>query len=262
MTVKGPLEPQHWIPPAGYAKVFPREVPADAAGRQRYARELLEKFATRAYRRPVDTATLDRLVRLAETIYAQPKNTFEAGIAQAMTAILASPSFLFREESTEPLSPGQAHPAIDEFALASRLSYFHWSSMPDEELFRLAREQKLRANLTAQLRRMLADPKANELVRNFTGQWLQARDIATVQINPLEVALRDTPWFEHGQEMNMVKPAVEMLRDEMREDLWTKFAATTEEDIQTVFKTFLAVSGPELMGFSEIPPGFITLEYQ
>lgn len=205
VTVKGPLEPQHWIPPAGYAKVFPREVPADAAGRQRYARELLEKFATRAYRRPVDTATLDRLVRLAETIYAQPKNTFEAGIAQAMTAILASPSFLFREESTEPLSPGQAHPAIDEFALASRLSYFLWSSMPDEELFRLAREQKLRANLTAQLRRMLADPKANELVRNFTGQWLQARDIATVQINPLEVALRDTPNAEYEAARETIK---------------------------------------------------------
>jgi hypothetical protein len=53
-----------------------------------------------------------------------------------------------------------------------------------------------------------------------------------------------------------------MLRDEMREDLWTKFAPTTEADIQTVFKTFLAVSGPELMGFNEIPPGIVTLDYQ
>lgn len=221
VTVKGPLEQQYWVPPAGYAKAFPREVPADAAGRRRYARELLEKFASRAYRRPADAATLDRLARLAENIYSQPKNTFESGIAQAMTAVLASPSFIFREESTEPLAKGQAYPALDEFALASRLSYFLWSSMPDEELFRLARERKLRANLSAQLKRMLADPKANEFVHNFTGQWLQARDIATVQINPLEVALRDTP-----------NPEYEAARETLRKLQAKPFNQRTPEEAQ------------------------------
>src|SRR5204863_9337707 len=88
---------------------------------------------------------------------------------------------------------GQAHPAIDEYALASRLSYFFWSSMPDAELFRLASEKRLRASLPAQIARLLADARAGELVRNFTGQWLQARDIMSVQLTPLDIYLRDHP---------------------------------------------------------------------
>lgn len=193
VTVRGPYEPAHWVQPANYARYFPKPVPAGARARAAYRREILADFAFRAYRRPVDKAAVDQLAKMAERIAAQPGGTFESGVAQAMVAVLASPRFIFREEATLPLAKGQAFAQVDEWALASRLSYFLWSSMPDAELFRLAREGKLRANLTAQVNRMLADPKSAEFVRNFTGQWLQARDISSVQINPLDVFLRENP---------------------------------------------------------------------
>ena len=200
VVVRGPLAPEYWAKTPGYDKYFTREtVPADAAGRRAYAREILEKFATRAFRAPVPATTLDDMVTLAERVAARPTQTFETGVAQAMVAVLASPSFIFREDRSLPLQAGQTHPFVDEFSLATRLSYFFWSSMPDEELFNLAKEGKLRANLAAQVKRMLADPRSQELVRNFTGQWLQARDIATIQINPLDVFLRDHPNPEYEQ---------------------------------------------------------------
>jgi hypothetical protein len=188
VTVRGPLEKEHWVKPANHERFFPGTVPADPAKRREYARGLLKTFATRAFRRPVEDATLDRLVKLAEG-HAEGR-TFEAGIAQAMTAVLASPRFLFREEGVIAGPPG-THPLIDEYALASRLSYFLWSSMPDDELFRLAAEGKLRANLSEQYKRMLADPRSNEFVRHFVGQWLQVRAVDAVQINARAVILRD-----------------------------------------------------------------------
>jgi hypothetical protein len=102
-----------------------------------------------------------------------------------MTVALSSPRFLFRIEQTLPRSEGEPYPLIDEYSLASRLSYFLWSTMPDEELFRLAREGKLRDNLPAQVKRMLADSRSKTLVRNFVGQWLQARDVDSISIDPL-----------------------------------------------------------------------------
>jgi hypothetical protein len=98
-----------------------------------------------------------------------------------MTAVLVSPHFLFRGElQPDPNNPKAVHP-VDEFALASRLSYFLWSSMPDEELFTLAGRKRLRKNLTAQVQRMLKDPKAQALTQNFAGQWLQLRTLAILQ---------------------------------------------------------------------------------
>jgi hypothetical protein len=188
VTVRGPLEKEHWVRPANHERFFPGTVPTDPAKRREYARGLLKTFVTRAFRRPADDATLDRLVSLAEG-YAEGR-TFEAGVAQAMTAVLASPRFLFREEGVIAGEPGK-HPLIDEYALASRLSYFLWSTMPDEELFSLAAEGRLRANLPAQYSRMLADPKSNEFVRHFVGQWLQVRAVDSVNINARAVIARD-----------------------------------------------------------------------
>ena len=193
VTVRGPLEKEYWVPPASYAKFFPRKVPAWPPSRKKYASELLRDFATRAFRRPVDEPTVARLAAMAQSVSAQPGSTFEAGIAQAMVAVLASPRFIFRDEDTEPLAPGQVNPNIDEYSLASRLSYFFWSSMPDEELMRLASARQLRAQLPAVVTRMLADKRSSEFISNFTGQWLQARDIPNVQINSLAVYLREHP---------------------------------------------------------------------
>ncbi len=201
VVIRGPFDPQHYVKPKGYAAIFPRDPPPDLAGRRSYAQELLGAFASRAYRRPVDPATLERLVAVAEGVFGDAKGTFEAGVAQAMVAVLASPRFLFREEETLPMAAGERHPRVDDYALASRLSYFFWSSMPDAELLRLAGEGRLRAELPAQMRRLLADRRATELVRNFTGQWLQARDISTVQINGNDVFLRDnsSPEYEKAR---------------------------------------------------------------
>ncbi len=206
VTLIGPLEEEHWVHPNDYERFFPREVPEHPTNRQAYARELLADFALKAYRRSVDPSVIDRLVALARQIYSQPDKTFEAGIAQAMTAVLVSPQFLFREESIQ-LGSAEAFPDVDEYALASRLSYFFWSSMPDAELIRLAGENKLRANLKAQVERLLADDRSKALMRNFPGQWLQARDIEGVNISERDVLRRE----------QKRDPKVEALRDRFRE---------------------------------------------
>src|SRR5690606_24402175 len=129
--------------------------PADENQRDPYREDILRKFATKAFRRPVDDGTLKRLVALARMVDTQPGNGFEYGIAEAVTAILASPRSLMRAEiQPEPDNPGKIV-AIDEYALASRLSYFLWSSVPDDELLKIAGEGKLRENLRAQIDRML-----------------------------------------------------------------------------------------------------------
>ena len=193
VTVRGPLAQEHWVKPAGYDRYFPKEPPPDTAGRRAYAAELLGEFANRAFRRPVDDATRARLAALAESVSAQPGKTFETGVAQGMVAVLASPRFLFREEEVVSDSGAAKHPLLDEYSLASRLSYFLWSSMPDPELIRLAAAGELRQNLTAQVARLLADGKSAAFMQNFTGQWLQARDIESVVIDSRAVLGREDP---------------------------------------------------------------------
>lgn len=185
----GPSDEKHYVRPDGYEKFFPGEVPTDPKGRRKYATELLGKFATRAFRRPVDQDSLDRLVRLAESIYTNG-GTFESGVAKSMTAVLASPRFLFREESWSTDSTAD-NPLIDEYALASRLSYFLWSTMPDDELTKLAKAGELRNNLDSQIDRMLAHEKAAAFTENFVGQWLRARAIGSIQINTAAVLGRE-----------------------------------------------------------------------
>ncbi len=182
VQVKGPLKPEHWTTPEGYTRFFPRgPAPADAAAREAYARELLGDFAARAYRRPVDSAYVTRLVGIASDTYIQSGNTFEEGVGRAIMAVLASPRFLFRIES--PVDGTEVYANADDYALASRLSYFLWSSMPDAELMGLAAKGELRRELPAQVKRMLADRKVQAFVKNFTGQWLQVRDVESVPIN-------------------------------------------------------------------------------
>ncbi len=193
VTVRGPYDPAHFVSPPNYEKFFPRPVPESRAERAVYARELLGDFSRRAYRRPVADGSVDRLVQLAMGVSEQDGETFESGIAQAMAAVLVSPRFLFREEQLEPLKPGEVYPDIDEYSLASRLSYFLWSTMPDDTLFELAEAGRLREELPQQVQRMLNDPRSDQFVKNFTGQWLQARDIGDVPISDFEVFLRENP---------------------------------------------------------------------
>ncbi|MEW6304171.1 MAG: DUF1592 domain-containing protein [Verrucomicrobiota bacterium] len=184
LEVTGPLDGSRLEFPKEYYQVFlDGPPPKSATARAQYTRKILRYLADRAFRRPVDDKTLERLVSLAENAARQPGMTFEKGIGHALTAVLTSPRFLFRAEiQPEPNNPGRIV-NVDEFSLASRLSYFLWSSLPDDELFKLAREGKLRANLRAQVDRMLKDPRSDRFIRNFVGQWLQTRDVTTINVN-------------------------------------------------------------------------------
>ncbi len=141
------------------------------------AADNVEWFARRAYRRPVDADEVERLLGLFDAARAQGR-PFVVALKSAYKAVLASPSFLFRTEAEQ---PGDQPWRIDDHELAARLSYFLWSSMPDDELFRAADRGRLHepAELEAQVRRMLRDPKARALAENFTGQWLGTKRLLT-----------------------------------------------------------------------------------
>ena len=193
VTIEGPTDPAKWVHPANYERFFTRdEAPTDPDARRAYARELLGAFATKAFRRPVPEESLDKLVDLAQKIYGAPGKTFEQGVAQAMVAVLASPRFLFRIE--EPLAasttPG-SFALVDEYSLASRLSYFLWSTMPDDELFKLAAAGQLRAHLAEQVQRMVADPRASAFIQNFSEQWLQSRAVLNVPLSAKDILARE-----------------------------------------------------------------------
>jgi hypothetical protein len=222
VTVRGPMAREHWVRPANYARFFPDPAPTNPQERRTYAFKLLEPFVSRAYRRPADRETLERLVQLVEATVAKPGRTFEEGMAQAMTVVLASPRFLFREEGTVPNSTDR-YPLLDEYSLASRLSYFLWSSMPDEELFRLAAQNKLRQNLSAQISRMLTDKRSSEFIRNFGGQWLQSRNIESANVNAFAVLAKEQPRDPKAEQMRarfrelIRKPREELTEAEKKE---------------------------------------------
>ncbi len=137
------------------------------------ARRIVERLARQAYRRPATKREADELVNLAALVR-KSGDSFDEGIRVALQAMLVSPSFLFRVERA-PADPGAY--ALDDYDLASRLSYFLWSSMPDDELMHAADEGRLRrpGALESEVLRMLQDPKADALVDNFAGQWLGLR---------------------------------------------------------------------------------------
>jgi len=142
------------------------------------ATRIVSRLARRAYRRPVRAADLAVPMRFFRET--QGKEGFEAGIEMALRAVLVSPEFLFRvEQDPAGVKPGTAY-RISELELASRLSFFLWSSIPDEELLGLAERGELRKPgvLSGQVRRMLGDERARMLVTNFADQWLQLRNVA------------------------------------------------------------------------------------
>jgi hypothetical protein len=152
--------------------------PADPSEEPACAREIIETLATRAFRRPVSAEQTSMLV----DFYERGRGTngsFDDGIEMALRRILASPEFVFRfEREAEDLGPGETY-RIDDLELASRLSFFLWSSIPDDELLDLATRNRLHhpAVLERQVNRMLRDPRSRELIENFAGQWLYLRNL-------------------------------------------------------------------------------------
>ncbi|TWU44617.1 hypothetical protein Poly51_60490 [Rubripirellula tenax] len=143
---------------------------------------VLGRLASRAFRRPATNNEVKRLVELTASVRAEG-GTYEEGLQVAMQAILVSPHFLFKvEQNRRPDASGKM-PPINQYELATRISYFLWSSMPDDELLLLAHREQLRdrRKLLDKVGRMMKDPRANRFVENFAGQWLQLRNLDTVK---------------------------------------------------------------------------------
>lgn len=171
LTVVGPVRGYYGRVPDGHRMVLFE--PAYTRTYAETTRKVLHKFANRAFRRPATDEEVDRLCAMAEGVR-RDGGSYEEGIQLAIQAVLCSPSFLYRPEFGASGASAGVIP-LGDFELASRLSFFLWSSMPDQELFRAAWDGRLSdpAVLEAQARRMLKDPRAQALVDGFAGQWLQ-----------------------------------------------------------------------------------------
>ena len=210
VEIEGPFNPEA---PASDADATPSRQriftcrPADTAAEPACAREVLGTIARRAFRRPVTEGDVDALTAFYDV--GRAKGSFDAGIEFALRAILVDPEFLFRiERDPADAAPGEAY-RISDLELASRLSFFLWSSIPDDELLEIAARGELRNDgvLQAQVDRMVDDPKASALTDNFAGQWLFLRNMRSVKPDPLafpefdgnlrEAFTRETElWFE------------------------------------------------------------------
>src|SRR4051812_47361839 len=186
--------------------------PGMLTSKRSLARKIIEHHATRAFRRPLDREEVERLLNVYESVV-RVGGSYEDGVKLAMKAILVSPNFLFRVE----VDRGSSEPyRLNDYELASRISYFIWSSMPDEQLFNLAKQNKLHAPevLEKQVRRMLNDPKGKVLAQNFASQWLRVRDLKTTA----------------QPDLNRFKSYTFELRDAMYDEVVEFFYSLLKED--------------------------------
>jgi mono/diheme cytochrome c family protein len=212
----GPLD----LPLDEYPEAHRRIVtarPDDSRSRRqvrRAANQVLRPFISRAFRRPATDDEVDRYVELVQ-LAVNNGEVYERGLQIAITAILVSPDFLFRiERDSDPNDPQQKR-SLNDYELATRLSYFLWSSMPDAELFDAAEKGHLHEAdvLDQQVRRMLADPKAWELSENFAAQWLNLRNLNDVTPDPQRF-----PEFNEALRRDMQRESLELFAAVMRED--------------------------------------------
>jgi hypothetical protein len=183
VTITGPFDPEGAArDTASRRRVFVCR-PASVSAELPCARQIITALLRRAYRQPTTDADLRPVVDFYQA--ARREGTFDSGIQAALQLILASPKFVFRVERDPERVPAGGVYRISDLELASRLSFFLWSSIPDDELLREASQDQLKdeAVLAHQVRRMLTDPKAGALVTNFAGQWLQLRNLKSFQPN-------------------------------------------------------------------------------
>jgi hypothetical protein len=212
IEVRGPFQAGATLPDS-YRRIFVCGHPP-GAHRLECAREIVSTLARRAWRRPVSDLEVRNLLRFVQ-MSEKDGGSFEQGIQLALEAVLVSPHFLFRiEHDSDPDNPAAVH-RVSDFELASRLSYFLWSSMPDDELFHSAEDGSLRNPdvLAAQVRRMMRDPKSRRLVENFAGQWLELRNLDSARPDPDKF-----PEFD------------DELRDDMRRETSLFFQYVMRED--------------------------------
>jgi hypothetical protein len=210
VEIRGPFNPTPAAPPASRTRILtcsPEQDP-DCAGR------IVASLARRAWRRPVSSAETGSLLRFARLAQSEGE-PFDRGIQLALQAILVAPHFLFRiERDPDPGDPSKVH-LISQHELATRLSYFLWSSTPDEQLDALADNGHLRRPgvLEAQAKRLLADPKSWSLIENFAGQWLQLRNLDSIQPDPDRF-----PSFNEDLRRAMIGETQQFLKSIIQED--------------------------------------------
>ncbi len=211
-TLTGPFNPTGPGDTPSRRKIFICR-PSQTVTEDACARRIVSTLARRAYRGQASAADLERLHEFF--VKGRKLGTFETGIQTALQRILASPKFSFRvERDPAGAVPGQMY-RISDLELASRLSFFLWSSIPDDQLLRIAGQGTLHtpAVLTQQVRRMLADEKADALVSNFAGQWLYLRNLRTLQPNSLEF-----PDFDDNLRQAFQRETELFFRSILRED--------------------------------------------
>ena len=213
IELEGPLE----LPPGAFPSSH-RELMIAQPGKGKSvgqaAGEVLLPFMERAFRRPVEKDEVKQYIGLVERVVADDRS-FARGIQVAVSGVLVSPHFLFRLEEPPPTGKDQQGERLSQYELASRLSYFIWSSMPDDQLFSLAAAGKLSepAVLRQQVKRMLADDRSQALVDNFASQWLNLRNLEEIKPDPNRFGFFD-----------------EQLRNDMRRETEMFFAAVMKED--------------------------------
>jgi hypothetical protein len=189
LTIAGPFNPSGPGDTPSRRRVFTclpraesRGKPANRGQEDACATKILSTLARRAFRRPVAKDDLSRLMTFFRT--GRQTGTFESAVQLSLRRMLASPSFVFRVEDTAATKPGSVA-RVSDVELASRLSFFLWSSIPDDTLLDLAARGRLSdpAVLDGEVRRMIADPRANGLAENFAGQWLHVRNLKTITPN-------------------------------------------------------------------------------
>ncbi len=210
ISVAGPLDEASAERPAQWTAMF------GAAGSEtdEAARAMLSSFASRAYRRPASPAQVDALMKVYSA-QRQAGTAFESAVRTGLAAALVSPNFLFRTVRNPSAADPEARYTLDGYELASRLSYFLWSSMPDEPLLAAAADRSLLTDegLTAHVRRMLADPRSDAFVENFSGQWLQLRALDALAIDRARF-----PEYDDQVRAAMAAEATLFFKDVLRSD--------------------------------------------
>ena len=183
LIIGGPFNPTGRGTTASREKIFVCR-PATAKEETGCARQILSTLARRAFRRPVGRADVEPLLAFYEK--ARPGSDFDGAIQKALEALLVAPEFLFRVEQDPPRAEAGKAYRVTDLELASRLSFFLWSSIPDDQLLALAERGRLKnpTVLQQQVRRMLADPRSDALIANFAGQWLHLRNVETATPDP------------------------------------------------------------------------------
>ena len=259
VEIQGPLM-DSW-PPASHRRIFgdmkQETVPLSDNPNHREvvsqqplvdAERILRDFARRAFRRTVTDEDIKPLLARVRAKLDQ-KESFEQAMRVGLKAVLVSPHFLFLREKM-----GVENRTLDDFALASRLSYFLWSSMPDEELLKLAEQGKLSCSdtLREQVERMLKDPKAEQFTTNFVGQWLGLRAIDATVPDP-----KLYPEYDDILKVSMVKEVVLFFNEVLKDDLsLTNFVASDFTMLNSRLAKLYGIPNVEGLDFHKVslPP--------